>query len=146
MTREEIEAYRHRLQALVEKWHPAEDPELGDVTKGDFQRLAREVGASTRAVYINPKTGGPAGYPALIDDLVSNIHQALQTASMIGACRTAAENARRTAENVQLTRDTLEETRKAQRTAKMAAGAALLGAIATPIIAVATVVTVCSAG
>lgn len=92
MTYDEIEIYRRQLQELIERWRPTEAPVSIDVTKGDFYELARKVGASTRAVFINPQTGLPAGYDASIDDVISNIHQALQTASMVDACRTAAKN------------------------------------------------------
>ncbi len=94
MTSRQIEGYRKRLQALIEKWHPTDHPEPDDVTKGDFQQLAREVGASTRSVCIHPQTGLPVGCPASIDELISNIHQALQTASMINTSRTVAKNYR----------------------------------------------------
>ena len=91
MTYEEIESYRRRLQELIEKWRPTETPESAEVTKGDFYKLARQVGASTRAI-LHTEAGLPKGYDASISDVVSNIHQALQTASMIDACRTAAKN------------------------------------------------------
>jgi len=54
---------------------------------------------------------------------VQNIHQALQTASMIDACRIAAQNA-------ELTREALCETRKAQQTSQKVGKAALVSAAA----------------
>ena len=92
MKHDEIERYRKALRDLVERWHPTTEPQPEEVTKGDLQELARKVGASTRSVCIDPKTNLPAGYPAGIGELIDNIHQALQTASMIDACRTAARN------------------------------------------------------
>ena len=123
MTHEEIETKRKRLQALVEKWHPTPTPEPDDVTKGDFQQLAREVGASTRAVFIDPKTGYPVGCDAGIAELINNIHQALQTASMIDACRTAAQN-------YKIALKAQENARLSQRVSVAAMLAAVAAAIA----------------
>lgn len=61
-------------------------------TKHALRELARKVGANTRAMYINPSTEAPVGYDAGISDLIDNIHQALQTLTMIDACKTANRN------------------------------------------------------
>ena len=62
-----------------------------DRQKETLQRFARDIGASTRAVYKGP-LHIDAAYDANISGLVSNIHQALQTATMVNMCKTATRN------------------------------------------------------
>jgi hypothetical protein len=117
MTREEIEVYQRRLinvQRIKDR----------DKRKEATVELGKEVGASYCA-------GEPDSMAAMNAENIAAIHQALQTASMIDACRTAAENAR-------LTHDALGETRKAQRTSRIiaiAAGVSALAAVASAIAA-----------
>jgi hypothetical protein len=53
--------------------------------------LARNVGACTRSVHIK-NNGERDVYNASIEDLISNVHQALNTAVMIEMCRISARN------------------------------------------------------
>jgi hypothetical protein len=92
MTHEEIEAYRQELQDILEK-PEAKIPNDVNTTKA-LQELATKVGASTQRVFFKDTTSGtkPVCDDARIPELAYNIHVALQTASMIDACQTAAKN------------------------------------------------------
>jgi hypothetical protein len=87
MTHEEIEAHKNqliRVGATIRDVQPDNQELLREL-----QDLAAKVGASPA------KPAGADGRSwvwATAPDLVHNIHQALQTASMIHACRTAAKN------------------------------------------------------
>jgi len=88
MTHENIEAYRKRLQEILEKYEVASKDNntgLGQI-RGELATLAREVGASQQALWATTDKD------ATVSELAHNVHQALQTASMIDACRTAAIN------------------------------------------------------
>lgn len=77
MTDEEIEEYEKRLVEIQVK------SDNGQFK--DLQKLAKELGASTIDRY---KGHGDAGQA----ELTENIHQALQTASMINMSKAAAKN------------------------------------------------------
>ncbi len=81
MTHERIGEWRRRLQRIQASADPPE------IQAGHLRQLAVEVGANPYLEWNEPKTASSA-------ELVYRIHQALQTASMIDACRTAAENIR----------------------------------------------------
>lgn len=91
MTHKEIEAYRKKLSEIIDS-PPEPDGNPAKGTKKALRELARKVGANTRAMYINPTTEAPVGYDAGISDLIDNIHQGLQTLTMIDACKTANRN------------------------------------------------------
>lgn len=88
MTDAEIEAYRQRLNTLTAECSD-EKPE-GRIHK-ELKDLAREVGASTRVLWIHPTSSSIRTTDADTPELIRNIHQALQTASMVNMCRTATE-------------------------------------------------------
>ena len=86
MTNEETEKYRKRLVEIQKK------------SDGQFQalqNLAREVGASIINRY---KGHGDAGQAELTD----NIHQALQTATMIDMCKTSTSMCEIAAKNYKI--------------------------------------------
>jgi len=88
MTLNEIERYRERLVELTKKLpEKLEDP-LPEGLKPNLLDIAREIGACTRSVHIKDRDV----YNASIEDLISNIHQALNTATMIEMCRISARN------------------------------------------------------
>jgi len=94
LTHKEIDQYWKEFRAIQEKWWSAFTGHVPDSTTGraELQRLALKVGASTQSVSVDPETGYSKGRPATTSELVYNIHQALQTASMIEACQTATRN------------------------------------------------------
>jgi hypothetical protein len=123
MTHEEIETYRQELQDTLEK-HEAKT--LNDVdTMRALRGLAKKVGASAQRVFFNNTVSGtkPVCDDAAIPELAYNIHFALQTASMIDACRTAAKNH-------EITVAAMKEAAKSQRISKYAMIAAWIAAIA----------------
>jgi len=81
ITYRKTEEWRQCLQRIQASTEPP------DVQAGRLRQLAIEVGANPYLEWAGPKT---ASNP----ELVYRIHQALQTTSMIDACRTAAENVR----------------------------------------------------
>jgi hypothetical protein len=113
----EIQRWQERLREILAKEKEGEPAERRTAIHRDLQELAFEVGAWTRTV--TPAGTAVAG----VDELTRNIHQALQTLSMIDACKTAADTAG-------LTEDALQETRKAQRTSRIIAIAAMASALA----------------
>jgi hypothetical protein len=124
MTHEEIEAARRELQHILEQ-HEAKILKDVDATKA-LRELAKKVGASTQRVFFNNTVSGtkPVCNDAEIPELAYNIHLALQTASMIDACRTAAKNH--------------EITLKAQESARLSqwiSVAVMLAAVASAIAA-----------
>jgi hypothetical protein len=119
MTNREIKGYMTELRHIL----AAHGDGTGDagaqetIVSKQLRSLAVKTGASLSIAW------GTKDRPATPSELAYNIHQALQTASMIDACRTAAKNAK-------LTRDALEETRKAQRTSWIIAIATVIAALA----------------
>jgi len=87
MTDNEIEAYRKRLNELTAQCSDKE-PEKGAYAK--LKQLAREVGASTCVFWVRP-TGGCRSTDADTSELIRNIHQAVQTASMANMCQRARQ-------------------------------------------------------
>ncbi|MCK5175270.1 MAG: hypothetical protein KAR47_17885 [Planctomycetes bacterium] len=78
MTHREIERYR---RCLVEVLQREKSPQRTEA----LYALAKEIGAST-----GKKRDGAGDIDAV--GLIENIHYALQTASMVDMCRTAARN------------------------------------------------------
>jgi len=88
MTDEEIEAYRQRLNELTAECSDEQpEPRISE----ELKKLAREVGASTYVFYVDTTYGRGTTGAADTSELIRNIHQALQTASMANMCRTATE-------------------------------------------------------
>ncbi len=130
MTHEEIEAMQRKLQDIVEK-HTTQNNAHTMKVLGE---LAKKVGASTQTVFpdiIQP--GKRISTDAAIPELAHNIHFALQTASMIDACRTAAKN-------IEFAERALAGTRRAQFWTIIAVVAAIVTAIGTIAMAVAVLV------
>jgi len=91
MAHNEIERYRERLVELTKKLpEKVEDP-LPEGLKPNLLDIAREIGACTRSVHIKDN-GERDVYNASTEDLISNIHQALNTATTIEMCRISARN------------------------------------------------------
>jgi len=88
MTDAKIEDYRQRLNTSTAQCSD-EKPE-GRIHK-ELKDLAREVGASTRVLWVHPTSSTIKTSDAETPELIRNIHQALQTASMVNMCRTATE-------------------------------------------------------
>jgi len=88
MTDEQIEAYRQRLNDGTTKCSDKK-PESG--IKEELEKLAREVGASTCVLWVHPTSSSIRSSDADTSELIRNIHQALQTASMVNMCKTATE-------------------------------------------------------
>lgn len=88
MTDEEIEAYRQRLNELTAQCSD-EKPEPG--IQNELIKLARKIGASTYVLWIHPTKSRVITSDADTSELIRNIHQALQTASMVNMCKTATE-------------------------------------------------------
>jgi hypothetical protein len=86
VTDEKIEKYRKNLNELTAKCSDS-NPENKIVE--DLKKLAREVGASTCVLYVSD--GRHVTGDADTSEIIRNIHQALQTASMANMCRTAAQ-------------------------------------------------------
>jgi len=81
MTDEQIENHRKALNELTAK---CSDSNPDSRIREDFKKLAWQVGASTCALYPDHTTGD-----ADTSEIIRNIHQALQTASMVNMCRAA---------------------------------------------------------
>ena len=91
MTHSESEQYRLELTEIT-KGLPKEVGEcLPGGLKDRLMDIARKVGTCTRSARINDN-GDRIVYNASIEDLISNIYQALDTASMIETCRISARN------------------------------------------------------
>lgn len=82
----EIEAYRKRLNNLTAQ---CSDVRKEEEILSQLQELAREVGASRLSVCVFSE--GAKINDADTSILIHNIHQALQTASMVNMCRTATQ-------------------------------------------------------
>ena len=83
MTDAEIEGYRKRLIDLTVQCSDGKSESSPEIRTG-LRQLAHKVGASTRFA------SGNSAHEATSPDLIANIHQALQTASMVNMCETAA--------------------------------------------------------
>jgi hypothetical protein len=88
MNREEIERCQSESKQLVNK-PPQKNGNPPEGQGESLKQLARQVGASTRMVYVNSQ-GKPVACDASVADLIDNIHKALQTATMIDMAKTAA--------------------------------------------------------
>ena len=86
MNHKKIELYRQRLSKLT--------AECSDEQKKseELKELAREVGASTYVIWVHPTSSTIRTTGADTPELIRNIHQALQTASMINMSKTANRN------------------------------------------------------
>ena len=83
MTDEEIEKYRKELNELTAK---CSDSNPENRIQEELKKLAWKVGASTRVLYPDHTPGD-----AETSEIIRNIHQALQTASMANMCRKASQ-------------------------------------------------------
>ncbi len=119
MTGNEIARHSEELRQIVELLKPEmlKDIAKEDETRRRLKMLTLEVGAWPYTV----KNGSRA--EASNHELVANIQQALQTASMIDACRTAAKNH-------EITLKAQESARQSQWVSVAAAFAAIATAIA----------------
>jgi hypothetical protein len=88
MTDEQIEAYRQRLNELTGK---CSDNQPESRISEELKKLAREVGASTCVLWVHPCSSKIITSAADTSELIRNIHQALQTASMANMCKTATQ-------------------------------------------------------
>ena len=88
MTDIEIEAYRQRLNDLTSQLKEEKKDER--TIYPQLIELAREVGASTRVFFVHP-VSGQRTIEADTSELIRNIHQALQTASMANMCSAATK-------------------------------------------------------
>jgi hypothetical protein len=129
MTDEEIEAYRERLNDLTAKCSE-ERPESR--IRQELKQLAREVGASTWVFYVNTTYGKGITGEADSSELIKNIHQALQTASMANMCRRAAESYQVA---IEVSREAHRRFRIVAIVALVSAAAAWVGAIAAWVVA-----------
>jgi len=126
VTDQEIEEYRKRLNDLTAKCSE-KNPESS--IKQDLINLARKVGASTIT-----HTKDTQIYSAYTWELISNIHQALQTASMSNMCRKAREGyeiADKASNNA------IETSKKALRGFWITSAIALISAVASVLSALA---------
>ena len=89
MTDKEIESSRQRLSELTANCSDKQ-PELKITV--ELRKLAREVGASTFVVWIHPNSSTMKTSDADTPELIRNIQQALQTASMISMSKAANKN------------------------------------------------------
>jgi len=89
MTDVEIEAYRKRLNDLTVQLKDGRKEE--ETICPQLIELAREVGASTRVLYVRFIDSRTSSTEADSSELIKNIHQALQTASMINMCSAATQ-------------------------------------------------------
>jgi hypothetical protein len=119
MTGEEIEACRVELTKIVERINGVRPND--EKLLGELRRLALKAGACPVEVVMT--SGGPMSHEATASELVYNIHQALQTASIIDACRTAAKNH-------EIALAAMKETAESQRISKHTMIAAWVAAIA----------------
>ena len=87
MTDVEIEEYRKQLNELTKQ---CSDKEMERKIRSPLRELARKVGASIMGVYLTGSSGSTVR-DADTSELIRNIHQALQTASMVNMCRTATQ-------------------------------------------------------
>lgn len=71
--------------------------------KKDLQALAIKVNASTET--FDTSTGNPRTMPASTSELIRNIHQALQTATMVNMCMSASKG-------YEIAADAIKDSRK----------------------------------
>ncbi len=88
MTDTEIETYRQRLNSLTAS---CTDKEPEPSIKDELKKLALEVGASTYVLWVHPNRSRVNSTKADTSELIKNIHQALQTASMSNMCGAATK-------------------------------------------------------
>jgi hypothetical protein len=88
MTDVEIEAYRKKLNDLTIQLKDGQKKE--QTLCPQLIELARDVGASTRVLYLSVYNT-PSSTEADSPELIKNIHQALQTASMVNMCSAATK-------------------------------------------------------
>jgi hypothetical protein len=112
MTHEEMEAYRNRINEILNRKDSAQR-ELQEL-----KELALDVGAGI-------KVATPDGFirDAKQSELVYNIQHALQTASMIDACKTAASSF-----------ELAQAAQKSARISQWIALGSMLAAIATAVV------------
>jgi uncharacterized protein YPO0396 len=89
MTDEQIETYRKRLNDLTAQLKDNQKKE--ETIRPQLIELAREVGASTQVLYVRFVDSSTRSTEADSSELIKNIHQALQTASMANMCKTATQ-------------------------------------------------------
>ena len=89
MNRRQIEEAEQELERILSK-EALPDGNPPPTQKNQLRRLARRVGASIRST--SERNGRIGGRPALISEIIGNIHTALQTHSMIDACRISGRN------------------------------------------------------
>ena len=91
MTDEEIEGYRKRLNNLTAQ---CSDKQPEKEIRQELKKLAREVGASTCISWVHLTSSNIRSTDADTSELIRNIHQALQTASMANMCKNATDGYR----------------------------------------------------
>ena len=126
MTDEEIEEYRKKLNELTAK---CSDGNPESRIREDLKRLAWKVGASTCVLYIandRHMTGD-----ADTSEIIRNVHQALQTASMVNMCKAATQGYE----------IATQASNRAAKQFRVAVAVALLSALAAVFSAVAACVT-----
>ncbi len=117
MNHEQIEIYRKRLNTLTAE---CSDKKPEGRIEEELTKLAREVGASTCVLWVHPTSSSLETSNAYTPELIRNIHQALQTASMVNMCKTATEGHKMATETI----------RKACINSRIVAGIAFLSAAA----------------
>lgn len=130
MTDTEIEAYRQNLNDLTFQLKVGKKDE--HTIHPQLIELAMEVGAST--CVFDTTTGNPRTSQANTSELIRNIHQALQTASMVNMCSAATKG-------YEIATNASNMATKASRSASIqfwiAAGIAVISAISAVISAMA---------
>lgn len=96
MTHEKAEECREQLREILKEEKPR---------RSELVALARDVGAASYSL------GEGAGS---VHKLAHNIHQALQTASMIDACRTAAKSADAAEKSAEIAQEAQAGLRRSQ--------------------------------
>lgn len=89
MTDVEVETYRKRLNDLTIQLKGGQKEER--TIRPQLIELAREVGASTQVLYVRFIDSTATSTEADSSELIKNIHQALQTASMVNMCSSATK-------------------------------------------------------
>jgi hypothetical protein len=121
MTDEQIENYRKTLSELTAK---CSDSNPESRIREDLKKLACQVGASTCVLYV--ANGHHMTGDADTSEIIRNIHQALQTASMVNMCQRATQSC--------------EIATKTTKHARRQSGIALLTTVAAWVAAIAAVV------
>lgn len=134
MTHDEIEACKEGLAEILRKRQP--DGKYKPEVMAELQGLADKVGASTEAVFIDIIQGSRRVVRDAEEcELAYNIHQALQTASMIDMCRTAAQNHEIARAAQEEAAESLRVSKRNMIAAYIAAAAAWVGAILSAVMA-----------